>query len=179
MPHGNKVATTGASSGAPVRIASCAVTKRRRPSSATAALRTMKGTPRAANHSGASASAWLPLTARPATKRPSAVLSYARSVRSFARLQRGSGSYPAVDSVFVRGCTCFSLPRPCRWPTVVAMFPDFLFTAGMVHERWIDVFLGHISTHFVPGRNLTWFAVFLAALAVYLAVLARLPAERG
>jgi hypothetical protein len=59
------------------------------------------------------------------------------------------------------------------------MFPDFLFTAGMAHERWIDVFLGHISTHFVPGRNLTWFAVFLAALAVYLAVLARLPAERG
>lgn len=124
MPHGNKVATTGASSGAPVRIASCAVTKRRRPSSATAALRTMKGTPRAASHSGASASAWLPLTARPATKRPSAVLSYARSVRSFARLQRGSGSLPAVDSAFVRGCTCFSLPRPCRWPTMRALGPD-------------------------------------------------------
>jgi hypothetical protein len=55
------------------------------------------------------------------------------------------------------------------------MFPDILFTAGVAHERWMDVFLGHISTHFVPGRNLTWFVVFLAALGVYLAVLARLP----
>ena len=53
------------------------------------------------------------------------------------------------------------------------MFPDFLFTAGMAHERWIDVFLGHISTHFVPGRNLTWFVVFLLALGAYLVVLAR------
>ena len=74
------------------------------------------------------------------------------------------------------------VPLPLVWiflAHVVAMFPDFLFTAGMAHERWMDVFLGHISTHFVPGRNLTWFAVFLAALAAYLAVLARLPAERA
>ena len=74
------------------------------------------------------------------------------------------------------------VPLPLVWPFlahVVAMFPDFLFTAGIAHERWMDVFLGHINTHFVPGRNLTWFAVFLAALAAYLAVLARLPAERA
>jgi len=67
---------------------------------------------------------------------------------------------------------------PLVWPFlahVVAMFPDFLFTAGIAHERWMDVFLGHISTHFVPGRNLTWLVVFLLALAAYLAVLARLP----
>jgi 4-hydroxybenzoate polyprenyltransferase len=70
------------------------------------------------------------------------------------------------------------VPLPLVWPFlahVVAMFPDFLFTAGIAHRRWMDVFLGHISTHFVPGRNLTWFAVFLLALAAYLAVLARLP----
>ncbi len=70
------------------------------------------------------------------------------------------------------------VPLPLVWPFLahlVAMFPDFLFTAGVAHEPWMDVFLGHISTHFVPGRNLTWFAVFLLALGTYLAVLARVP----
>ena len=71
------------------------------------------------------------------------------------------------------------VPLPLVWlllAHVVAMFPDFLFTAGIAHERWMDLFLGHISAHFVPGRNLTWFAVFLLALAAYLAVVARHPA---
>lgn len=74
------------------------------------------------------------------------------------------------------------VPLPLVWPFlahVVAMFPDFLFAAGVVHYRWMDVFLGHISTHFVPGRNLTWFVVFLGALAAYLVVLARLPAAES
>ncbi|MBW3643362.1 MAG: hypothetical protein KY447_10655 [Actinobacteria bacterium] len=74
------------------------------------------------------------------------------------------------------------VPLPLVWPFlahVVAMFPDFLFAAGVAHYRWMDVFLGHISTHFVPGRNLTWFVVFLVALAAYLVVLARLPAAEG
>ncbi len=74
------------------------------------------------------------------------------------------------------------VPLPLVWiflAHVVAMFPDFLFTAGIAHQQWMDVFLGHITTHFVPGRNLTWFVVFLVALAAYMAVLARLPrAER-
>ena len=71
------------------------------------------------------------------------------------------------------------VPLPLVWlllAHVVAMCPDFLFTAGVAHERWMDVFLGHISTHFVPGRNLTWFAVFLLSLAVYLAAVARYSA---
>ncbi len=62
---------------------------------------------------------------------------------------------------------------------VVAMFPDFLFSAGIAHQRWMDLFLGHISTHFVPGRNLTWYLVFLACLAAYLAVLDRLRPRGG
>ncbi|MDP9388308.1 MAG: hypothetical protein M3Q48_10470 [Actinomycetota bacterium] len=73
------------------------------------------------------------------------------------------------------------VPLPLVWillAHVVAMFPDFLFTAGIAHERWMDVFLGHISTHFVPGRNLTWFVVFLVALGAYLAVLARVGGAR-
>lgn len=69
---------------------------------------------------------------------------------------------------------------PLVWPVlahVFAMFPDFLFTWGIAHERWMDVFLGHISTHFVPGRNLTWFLVFLLALGTYLMVVSRAGAQ--
>lgn len=40
-----------------------------------------------------------------------------------------------------------------------------------------DVFLGHIGSHFVPGRNLTWYLVFLAALAAYLSAVD--PAARA
>ena len=74
------------------------------------------------------------------------------------------------------------VPLPLVWPLLghlYAMFPDFLFTGGHIaHERWMDVFLGHISTHFVPGRNLTWYVVFLAAVTLYLGVLHRLGPRR-
>jgi len=69
-----------------------------------------------------------------------------------------------------------SVPLLLIWPMaghILAMIPDFLFSLGLVHRRWMDVFLAHISSHYLPGRNLTWFAVFLAALATYLGVLAR------
>ncbi|HVL03431.1 MAG TPA: hypothetical protein VM386_03225, partial [Acidimicrobiales bacterium] len=69
------------------------------------------------------------------------------------------------------------VPVPLLWPLLghlFAMFPDLLFTGGHVaHQRWMDVFLGHISTHFVPGRNLTWYLVFLAAAGLYLFALHR------
>ncbi len=70
---------------------------------------------------------------------------------------------------------------PLLWPVfghVVAMFPDLLFVAGEAHERWMDVVLGHISTHFVPGRNTTWY-LFLVALALYLVVLDSLRTAAG
>jgi len=71
------------------------------------------------------------------------------------------------------------VPLPLVWPVLAhlfAMTPDFLFAAGVAHRRWMDLFLGHISTHFVPGRNLTWYVVFAVALGVYLAVVARVTA---
>lgn len=49
-----------------------------------------------------------------------------------------------------------------------AITPDLLFAAGIAHRRWMDIFLGHVGSHFVPGRNLTWYVVFLASLAAYL-----------
>lgn len=69
------------------------------------------------------------------------------------------------------------VPLPLVWLVaghLFAMFPDFLFTAGVAHYRWMEVFLGHISTHFVPGRNVTWYVVFLASLGAYLVTLDRL-----
>lgn len=70
--------------------------------------------------------------------------------------------------------------RPARAPFLwvlvahlYAMFPDFLFEAGRPHQWWMEVFLLHIRSHFVPGRNLFWFATFLVALAGYLVVLDR------
>ncbi len=68
--------------------------------------------------------------------------------------------------------------RPLMWMVaghLFAMFPDVLFTwAGIAHRRWMDFFLGHISSHFIPGGNVTWLAVFLVTLAIYLVVVARL-----
>ncbi|MDQ3570524.1 MAG: hypothetical protein M3396_07870 [Actinomycetota bacterium] len=86
-------------------------------------------------------------------------------------------SLALVVMALVAARTRRPVPLPLVWPLlghVVAMFPDFLFAGGIAHQRWMDVFLGHISTHFVPGRNLTWYLVFLACLAAYLAVLDRL-----
>ncbi len=69
------------------------------------------------------------------------------------------------------------VPMPLVWPLLghlYAMFPDFLFSGSHIaHERWMDVFFGHVSSHFVPGRNLTWYVVFLAAVALYLVILDR------
>ena len=68
-------------------------------------------------------------------------------------------------------------PFPLVWALVghlFAMIPDFAFAAGAAHRRWMDIFAGHISSHFVPGRNLTWYAVFLICLGAYLAAADRL-----
>ena len=53
------------------------------------------------------------------------------------------------------------------------MFPDFLFAGGVAHRRWMNVFLGHLATHFIPGRNLTWYLIFVVCLGSYLFVLDR------
>ena len=85
-------------------------------------------------------------------------------------------SFALLIMAAVTARTGRSIPYPLLWPILshlLAMFPDILFTAGIAHERWMDIFLGHLSTHFVPGANITWFIVFLASLATYLIVLDR------
>jgi hypothetical protein len=67
-------------------------------------------------------------------------------------------------------------PFPLVWVVAAhlfAMVPDFLFQAGVAHEWWMDLFLLHVRSHFVPGRNLTWLVVFGFALTAYLVTVDR------
>ena len=74
-----------------------------------------------------------------------------------------------------------AVPLPLAWLLLghlFAAFPDVLFVFGIAHQRWMDIFLAHVSTHVMPGRNTTWYAAFLAALAAYLITLDRLADAR-
>lgn len=77
--------------------------------------------------------------------------------------------YAVIDEEGRIPCCTSRTGRPVRVPLLwllaahtSTMFPDFLFHAGVAHYRWMDLFLGHISTHFVPGRNVTWFSSLLS-----------------
>lgn len=52
-----------------------------------------------------------------------------------------------------------------------AMLPDLLFRGGVPHYRWMDVFLGHVAAHYVPGGDLTWFVVAAVCSGLYAAAL--------
>ena len=66
-----------------------------------------------------------------------------------------------------------------------AMFPDLLFSAGIPHDDWMDVFLGHISSHYVAGGAATWLVLALASSGIYAGALSlwlrarRIEAEAG
>lgn len=68
---------------------------------------------------------------------------------------------------------------PARWQLLsvlvwhlVAMFPDLLFSAGIPHDGWMNVFLGHITAHYVPGGATFWLVVALILAALYCILLA-------
>jgi pimeloyl-ACP methyl ester carboxylesterase len=74
---------------------------------------------------------------------------------------------------------------PARWQLVsvlawhlFAMFPDLLFRAGVPHDGWMDVFLAHISSHYLPGGAYAWLLIALALSLLYAIVLARWLAAR-
>ena len=51
----------------------------------------------------------------------------------------------------------------------MAMFPDILWNLQVLpHQPWMDVFLLHVSSHFTPGRNWTWYVIFMISLGLYL-----------
>lgn len=75
-------------------------------------------------------------------------------------------------------------PVPSVWAWVVAghavaATPDVLFAAGAAHEPWMDVFVLHVSSHRVAGREVTLLVAFLAALAAYFVVLDVLRRRHG
>ncbi len=79
----------------------------------------------------------------------------------------------AITALALMTARTLQTGRPARHPLlhvlfwhIVAMLPDLLFVGGVPHQQWMDVFLGHISSHFVPGRNLTWMVVLSGMGAV-------------
>ena len=48
---------------------------------------------------------------------------------------------------------------------VIALAPDLLFRMGVRHEHWMDFFLWHVESHFLPGGLPVWGAVTMLALA--------------
>lgn len=82
-----------------------------------------------------------------------------------------AGASFALLTMAVLGFVRHPLRRPLLWVFLTHLFaaiPDALFAAGIPHARWMDVFLLHVSSHFIPGRNWTWYAVFLVTLGLYL-----------
>jgi len=62
------------------------------------------------------------------------------------------------------------LPVVLGWH-LFAMTPDILFRGGVPHYRWMDVFLGHITAHDMPGGDGTWLVIALTCLALYVGAL--------
>ena len=52
-----------------------------------------------------------------------------------------------------------------------AMLPDLLFRGGVPHYRWMDVFLGHVASHYLPGGDGSWLAIALTCLGLYVGAL--------
>jgi len=55
---------------------------------------------------------------------------------------------------------------------LLAMAPDVLFFLAVApHEPWMDIFLGHISAHEIPGGDEAWLVLALLASGAYAATL--------
>ncbi len=54
-----------------------------------------------------------------------------------------------------------------------AMAPDLVFRVGAPHAAWMDIFLGHVSVHYLPGGDTTWLVVATIAVGAYVVLLTR------
>lgn len=52
-----------------------------------------------------------------------------------------------------------------------AMTPDLLFRVGVPHAAWMEVFLGHLIVHHLPGGDRSWLVIALTCSTVYVATL--------
>lgn len=50
---------------------------------------------------------------------------------------------------------------------VLASIPDLLVQAGVTPRRWMDLFLGNVSSHYAPAGNITWLVLVTAGMYVY------------
>lgn len=69
-----------------------------------------------------------------------------------------------------------AVPLPLEWVLLAHFFaaaPDLVIPENIPHKPWQEVFVGHLASHYLPGRGLSWLVVFAAALAGYLLTLAR------
>jgi len=63
---------------------------------------------------------------------------------------------------------------------LLAMTPDLLYKAFDVpHAEWMEVFLAHISVHYLPGRVAAWLVIALGAWWAYATLLALWLRERA
>jgi len=61
---------------------------------------------------------------------------------------------------------------------VYAMAPDLLFRIGIPHAQWMNVFLGHVAVHYLPGGDRTWLVLSALAALGYVVLLASWVAAR-
>ena len=65
---------------------------------------------------------------------------------------------------------------PLVWVLIGHLYaglPDLFFMDSVPHQRWQDIFFAHVSSHFVPGGNLTWAVILSLALGGYLVAVDR------
>lgn len=101
----------------------------------------------------------------------------------YLRYQQGDGTFHYFTHFFAGASFALVLMtlaarrwrRPVRLPLLAvlaghlfAMAPDLLYIDSVAHARWMDAFVAHNISHFLPGRNISWYVVFLAAMTLYL-----------
>ncbi len=111
------------------------------------------------------------------------VLVVAVEIVLYRRFQQGDGTFHYFTHLFAGGSLALVLMavvahrwrRPVRFPLLAvlaghlfAMAPDILYLESIAHTRWMDVFVAHNTSHFLPGRNISWYVLFLAAMTLYL-----------
>jgi len=90
--------------------------------------------------------------------------------------RRGDGTFHYYTHLFAGATLALLLMtvaarhwrRPIRRPFLAVLGGHLLAMGPDAHQRWMDVFVAHNVSHFIPGRNVTWYLLFLAALSLYL-----------
>ncbi len=65
---------------------------------------------------------------------------------------------------------------PLAWIALAHMYsatPDLVIPENIPHQKWQNAFAGHVASHYLPRRGLTWLVVFALSLGGYLAALER------